>query len=133
MAEGKTLRDSALIRWLVLILVSGLMLGMYWFYDFFSSIKPLMVDDLAMFTNTQYGQIISATTWANMFGVIILGGMFLDRFGIRKAIIVFGALVALGAVLTALGTSDYLTTNNSTKVTLLTIGRIIFGSGVEIC
>ena len=133
MTDKKTLRDITLVRWSVLVLISGLMLGMYWFYDFFSSIKPLMVDDLKMFTNTQYGQIISATTWANMFGVIILGGMFLDRFGIRKAVIVFGSLVALGAALTALGTSDYLTTDNATKVTLLTIGRIIFGSGVEIC
>ncbi|MBW2260950.1 MAG: MFS transporter [Deltaproteobacteria bacterium] len=133
MTDKKTLRDIALVRWSVLVLISGLMLGMYWFYDFFSSIKPLMVDDLKMFTNTQYGQIISATTWANMFGVIILGGMFLDRFGIRKAVVVFGALVALGAIVTALGASNYLTTNDATKVTLMTIGRIIFGSGVEIC
>lgn len=133
MTEKKTLRDSFLIRWLVVLMVSGMMLGLYWFYDFFSSIKPLMVDDLAMFTNAQFGQIISATTWANMFGVIILGGMFLDRFGIRLAAIFFGALATVGAVLTALATGDLFTTDPTVKVWLMTIGRIIFGSGVEIC
>jgi MFS family permease len=133
MSETKTLRDSAAIRWLVVILVSGLMIGLYWFYDFFSSLKPLMVDELAMFTNTQFGQIISATTWANMFGVIILGGLFLDRFGIRLSAIFFGALATVGAILTAAATGDILTTDPATKVILMTIGRIVFGSGVEIC
>jgi MFS family permease len=133
MTNGKTLRDNAAIRWLVLLMVSGLMLGMYWFYDFYSSIKPLMVDQLEMFSNTQFGQIISATTWANMFGVIILGGMFLDRFGERLSIIFFGSLVTIGAVLTALATGDALTADDTTRVILMTIGRIVFGSGVEIC
>ncbi len=131
--DKKTLRDSALVRVLVLVMVSGLMLGLYWFYDFFSSIKPLMVDQLAMFSNTQYGQIISATTWANMFGVIILGGMFLDRFGIRLSAVFFGALATAGAVLTAMGTGDIISSDPAAKIVIMTIGRIVFGSGVEIC
>ena len=42
--------------------------------------------------------IIGATTVANMFGMIMLGGMFLDRYGIRKTGFVFSALCALGGI-----------------------------------
>ena len=41
-AIKKTLRDSAGYRWLVLILISGITFGTYWFQDFFSGIKPLL-------------------------------------------------------------------------------------------
>ncbi len=130
-ALKKTLKDSALMRWLMLILISGMMFATYWFYDFFSPLKDLMIKELDI-TSSQFGTIISATTWANAFGMIIVGGVFLDRFGIRLAAVVFGLLTTLGAGIVALGASDAITTDPGTKIWVMVVGRLLFGSGLEI-
>ena len=130
-AIKKTLKDSAAMRWLVLILVSGMMFATYWFYDFFSPLKTLMLKELGL-SSSQFGTIISATTWANVFGMIIVGGIFLDKFGIRAAAIVFGLLTAAGAVVVALGASDAITTDPNTKMWIMVVGRVLFGSGIEV-
>jgi MFS family permease len=127
----KTLRDSALVRWIVLVLISGIFFATYWFYDFFSPIKELMIQQLGL-SNADYGLIISATTWANVFGMIIVGGIFLDRFGIRLAFLVFGTLCALGAALVAVGSTHLLTTDPKQQMILMMIGRLLFGAGLEI-
>ena len=56
----KTLKDSAALRWLVLILISGLTFGTYWFQDFFSGIKTLMITEMGI-TSSQFGTIIQWT------------------------------------------------------------------------
>jgi hypothetical protein len=68
----QTLRDSAAMRWLALVLVSGLMFGTYWFQDFFSGLKGLMESQMG-FSSEEFGRLIGLTTIANMFGMIILG------------------------------------------------------------
>ncbi|PLX16551.1 MAG: MFS transporter, partial [Marinilabiliales bacterium] len=98
----KTLKDSAAVRWVVLILISGLTFGTYWFQDFFSGIKPLMITEMGI-TSSQFGTLIQWTTWANVFGMIIIGGIILDKWGIKRTGIVFGLLATVGASLTALG------------------------------
>lgn len=127
----ETLRDSKLIRWVVLVLISGIFFSTYWFYDFFSPIKELMLTQLGI-TNSDYGMIISATTWANVFGMIIVGGIFLDRFGIRLSFLVFGGLATLGAGLVALGSTTVLTSDPKTQMYLMMLGRLLFGAGLEI-
>jgi Flp pilus assembly pilin Flp len=72
-AIRKTLRDSAPMRWLMLVLISMLMLSTYWFQDFFGGLKGLMESEMG-FTSEEYGRLIGLTTIANMFGMIILGG-----------------------------------------------------------
>ena len=111
----KTLKDSAVARWTVLVLISGLMFATYWFYDFFGPIKELFINELGC-ENEDYGMVISATTWANMVGMIIVGGIILDRFGIRIAGVLFGFVVTCGAVLTALGASNVFTEDPSSKL-----------------
>ncbi len=128
----KTLKDSAAMRWFVLFLISGMMFATYWFYDFFSPLQSLMLKELNI-TSAEYGKILSATTWANIAGMIIVGGIFLDRYGIRKACVVFGLLTTFGAAMVAVGASNMLHVENSTKVWIMLIGRIFFGSGIEIC
>ncbi|MFH2007562.1 MAG: MFS transporter [bacterium] len=127
----KTLRDSAAMRWAMLVLISGMMFATYWFYDFFSPLKPLMIKELGI-TNADFGTIISATTWANAFGMIIIGGMFLDRYGIRKAAALFGLLTAVGAVIVALAAEGVLGSTSSGKMWWMIVGRLLFGSGIEI-
>src|SRR3990172_523699 len=98
----KQLNESAAMRWSVLVLVSGLTFGTYWFQDCLGPLKPLMLSQLGL-SNSQFGLLVSATTWANLALMIILGGMALDRWGIRKTGTLFGLLATVGASLVALG------------------------------
>ncbi|MCD4745239.1 MAG: MFS transporter [Bacteroidales bacterium] len=127
----RTLRDSPALRWLVLILISGITFGTYWFQDFFSGIKPLMITEMGI-TSSQFGTLIQWTTWANVFGMIIIGGIILDKWGIRLTGIVFGLLATGGAALTALGAAGTFSTDTDSQLWIMMIGRLIFGSGLEI-
>ena len=127
----QTLRDSAALRWLVLILVSGLMFATYWFQDFFSGLKGLMESQMG-FTSEEYGRLIGLTTIANMFGMIILGGMILDKWSIRLAGLVFGGLATVGASITALASHGFFGESHGIQLTMMIVGRIMFGSGLEV-
>ncbi len=127
----KTLKDSAALRWLVLLLISGLMFSTYWFQDFFSGMKGLMETQLG-FTSEQFGRIIGFTTIANMFGMIIVGGIILDKWGIRLAGLLFGGLAALGAVIVAMASTGFFGDDHSTMLNMMIVGRIMFGSGLEV-
>ncbi|MFO7853233.1 MAG: MFS transporter [Bacteroidales bacterium] len=125
----KTLRDSAAMRWLVMILISGLMFATYYFQDFYSGLKDLMETEYG-FTSGQFGKIIGLTTIANVFGMVIVGGIILDKWGIRIAGYVFGGLAALGGLVSALAASGIIMENNTLGG--LIIGRILFGIGLEV-
>ncbi|MCK5737599.1 MFS transporter [bacterium] len=126
----KSLRDHSIMRWFVLILISGLTFGTYWFQDFFSGLKPLMEATMGL-SSTDFGKIISSTTWANMVGMIILGGIFLDKFGIRLSGIVFGTLATIGAAVTALAASGAFGKSQESIMISMMVGRILFGIGLE--
>ena len=130
-ANLKTLRDSTALRWLVLVLLSALMFATYWFQDFFSGLKGLMESELS-FTSEEFGRLIGLTTIANMFGMIIVGGIILDKWGIRLAGLVFGGLAAVGGGITAMASAGVFGQEHSTMLTMMIIGRIMFGSGLEI-
>ena len=127
----KTLRDSAAMRWFMLVLVSMLMFATYWFQDFFSGLKGLMESEMG-FTSAEFGRLIGLTTIANIFGMIIVGGIMLDKWGIRIAGIVFGGLATLGASITAMAAYGFFGESHSTQLTMMIIGRIMFGSGLEV-
>lgn len=131
MDTKKTLRDSAAMRWLMLLLLSALMFATYWFQDFYGGLKGLMTSELG-FTSEQFGRIIGLTTIANMFGMIIVGGIILDKWGIRIAGILFGGLAALGGVISAMATAGYFGDESSAKLTWMIVGRVLFGSGLEV-
>lgn len=127
----KTLRDSAAMRWAMLILLSALMFATYWFQDFYGGIKGLMESELG-FSSEQFGRIIGLTTIANMFGMIIVGGIMLDKWGIRVAGLVFGGLAAVGGIISAMATAGYFGNDPKMQLTMMIIGRILFGSGLEV-
>ncbi|HCC70435.1 MAG TPA: hypothetical protein DEQ09_04700 [Bacteroidales bacterium] len=128
---NKTMRDSATIRWVMLILLSALMFATYWFQDFYGGLKGLMESELG-FTSEEFGRVIGLTTIANVFGMIIIGGIILDKWGIRLAGIVFGGLAALGGAINALATAGVFGDSHSTQLTMMIIGRVLFGSGLEV-
>lgn len=129
-AIKRTLRDSALMRWIVLVLISGLTFGTYWFQDCMGPLKGLMESELG-FSSSQFGVIISSTTWANLALMIIIGGILLDKWGIRVTGIVFGVLATAGAATVALASMGFFGSNSKTMLTFMIIGRLMFGTGLE--
>jgi len=140
----KLLSESPYARWGVLILL-GLTLSVnYYFYDAFSSLKALLTQEFA-FTNTQYGLFVSFYAVPNTFLLMaVLGGMILDRLGIRRTGFMFVFFMAFGAVLTAYGASDYYRAGGpgyqmmssilpqySAELKMMLAGRFFYGLGAE--
>jgi len=127
----RLLNDSAALRWLVMFLISGLTFATYYFQDFYSGLKGLIETDFG-FTSEEFGRMIGLTTIANVFGMIIIGGIILDKWGIRLAGIAFGGLAVVGGLVSALTAAGYFGTDKTTMLTGLIIGRVMFGSGLEV-
>lgn len=126
----KTIRDSALSRWLVLILISGLTFGTYWAQDCMGPLKGLMESELGI-SSSQFGGIISSTTWANLALMIILGGILLDKWGVRKTGVIFGLLATSGAAIVALAAYGFFGTSAKSMLTYMIVGRLMLGTGLE--
>ena len=124
------INDSALNRWLVLILLSGLTFGTYWFQDCLGPLKGLFETELG-FTSSQFGMLVSSTTWANLALMIIVGGMALDRWGTRRTGSIFGVMAVVGAFLVYFGSKGVFGSDKKTMLTVMIIGRILYGTGLE--
>jgi len=140
----KLLSESPYARWGILLLL-GLTLSVnYYFYDAFSSLKALLTQEFA-FTNTQYGLFVSFYAVPNTFLLMaVLGGMILDRLGIRRTGFMFVFFMAFGAVLTAYGASDFYRAGGpgyqmmssifpqySAELKMMLAGRFFYGLGAE--
>ncbi|MEO0248577.1 MAG: MFS transporter [candidate division WOR-3 bacterium] len=126
----RLLKDSAALRFTVLFMISILMFGTYWFQDVLSPLKGLFESQLGL-TSSQYGLLVSSTTWANLALMIIIGGMALDRWGIRKTGVVLALIATLGAFVVALGSKKFFGSSTKAMMTSMLIGRILFGVGLE--
>lgn len=140
----KSLSDSPYARWGILLLVGIILSVNYYFYDAFSSLKALLTKEFA-FTNTQYGLFVSFYAVPNTFLLMaVLGGMILDKLGIRRTGFMFIFFMAFGAVLTAYGASDYYRAGGighqmmsaylpkySPELKMMLAGRFFYGLGAE--
>ncbi len=140
----KSLNDSAVMRWGVLLLISITMGISYYFYDALSAIKSVMQTELNL-SSTDYGLIVSFYSFPNTFLLMaVLGGIILDRWGIRKTGIMFVTLMTFGSFLTAYGACDYyrnggighglmtkFLTGYSPELKMMMLGRLFFGLGAE--
>jgi nitrate/nitrite transporter NarK len=140
----RTLSDSPFARWGILLLVGSILLVNYYFYDAFSPLKSLLTKEFG-FTNTHYGLFVSFYSIPNTFLLMaVLGGMILDRLGIRQTGFMFIFFMAFGAVLTAYGTTDYYRGGGfgygfmdsflpqySEELKMMLAGRFFYGLGAE--
>ncbi|MDR2910351.1 MAG: MFS transporter [Bacteroidales bacterium] len=127
----QALNSSAQMRWFALFLISGLTFATYWFQDFYGGLKPLMESGMG-FTSEEFGRLIGATTIANMAGMIIIGGIILDKWGIRFAGLLFGVIAAIGGALSAMASTGFFGYEHQTMLTVMIVGRICFGVGLEV-
>lgn len=66
--------ESPFARWGILLLVGFILSLNYYFYDAFSSLKPLLTKEFSL-TNTQYGLFVSFYSIPNTFlPMAVLGG-----------------------------------------------------------
>jgi MFS family permease len=102
----KSLRDSKAARWSILFMVSTVMAANYFFYDILSPLQGQLLEILN-FSNTQYGFLVSAYSIPNVFlFMAVVGGIILDKIGIRITGFMFIFFMAVGSALTAYGATD---------------------------
>lgn len=137
-------RKKGLLRWVVLILVSGVIGTNYYAYDALSSIKSILTSELGI-GSAEYGWIVGFYSVPNTFlAMAVIGGIALDRFGIRKTGFWFTLSCALGVFLTAYGVSDVYRSGGplygimgsflprfSPELKMMVLGRFLFGLGAE--
>ena len=140
----RVLNDSPVSRWGILLLVGFILAANYYFYDAFSTLKDLLTREFN-FTNTQYGLFVSFYSVPNTFLLMaVIGGMILDKLGIRRTGFMFIFFMAFGAMLTAYGASTYygqggmghgfmssIIPKYSPELKLMLVGRFFYGRGAE--
>jgi MFS family permease len=106
-------------RWTVLVVISLAMFGNYYVYDAISPIADLLKSQLN-FSDTNIGWLNAIYSVPNIF-MVFVGGIIIDRIGVKKGTMLFGTLCLLGAAITAV----------SGVLTYMAIGRLVFGLGAE--
>jgi nitrate/nitrite transporter NarK len=138
------LRDKFWFRWGMLLLVSLVMAANYYFYDALTPIKYILTEHLG-FSSTDYGIVEGFYSFPNTFLLMaILGGVILDRIGIRITGTVFVVFMMIGAWITYYGASAAYNNGGfgyafmasfypalSPSVKMMALGMLFFGLGAE--
>lgn len=94
-----TLRDSAAMRWIALLLLAFGMFCAYIFMDILSPIKDLMAETRG-WDSTAFGTMQGAETFLNVFVFfLIFAGIILDKMGVRFTAVLSGAVMLVGAII----------------------------------
>lgn len=109
------------LRWWILVLMGWVIFGAYYAYDAVSPIADFIMRDMEL-SRAQYGLLFSFYYLPN-FVMVLVGGILLDRIGIRKAGGLFVSLCALGVLLTAAASGR--------SFAVMLAGRLIYGLGSE--
>lgn len=101
-----TLRDSAAMRWMVLLFLAGAMFCSYIFMDILSPIKDLMLSTRG-WDSTAFGTMQGAETFLNVFVFfLIFAGIILDKMGVRFTAVLSGAVMLVGATINWYAVTD---------------------------
>lgn len=140
----KSMRDSAVMRWIALGLISLTMFFAYFFVDVAAPLKTLLEQDPYFWSNETFGMLGGSEFFLNVFaGFLILSGIILDKMGIRFTLRLSGALMLIGgtikwyALTTGFAETGFAQTLDSfipavpASAKLAFFGFAIFGVGVE--
>jgi MFS family permease len=106
-------------RWSVLVVISLAMFGNYYVYDTISPIADLLKSQLA-FSDSNIGTLNAIYSLPNIL-MVLIGGIIIDRIGVRRATMLFGVLCFAGAAITA----------STGSLAVMATGRLVFGLGAE--
>ena len=142
-----SLRESKTARWLALLFVSVTLLAGYFFADVMSPLKSMIIENQQLgWDNNDYGLYTGAYSWFNVFfGMLIIGGIILDKAGVRLTGILFSAVMIVGGWFNYYALTDTFVnggvgyeflnsfwTQFNPSVKLAALGYALFGVGVEI-
>lgn len=92
-----TLRDSATMRWIALLLLALAMFFAYIFMDILSPIKDFM-ESTRGWDSTAFGTYAGSETFLNVFiFFLIFAGIILDKMGVRFTALLSGCVMLVGA------------------------------------
>jgi MFS family permease len=110
---------SKLYRWLVLLWLSITMFGNYYFYDALEPLADVLQKQLH-YSDQNIGLLNSFYSIAPI-ATVLIGGILIDRLGVRRALLLFGCICLAGSMLTAF----------SPRFEVMAGGRFVFGMGAE--
>jgi MFS family permease len=110
---------SFVFRWIILVVISLAMFGNYYIYDSISPLADLLAKQLK-FTDANIGLLQGIYSVPNIV-MVLIGGVIIDRFGTRVSTFIFTTLCLVGAAVTA----------SFSDITMMAVGRLIFGLGAE--
>ena len=129
----KSINDNKWACWLVLACLVVPMFASYFFDDMFSSISGLFAnpDKLELGWDTaMYGLYSGGYSFLCILGGLIIGGVLLDKYGVRKMGSMFVGMMVGGAALVTYAISAGFAPK--TSLTIAYIGYMLFGLGSEI-
>jgi MFS family permease len=140
-AIRKSMRESKAARWTALAIVAFTMLCGYYITDVMAPLKGLLEQQLT-WNSAEYGFFTSAYGWFNVFLLmLIVGGIILDKKGVRFTGVMAASIMVLGAALkywavstqTLDGTMWHiLWFDTKAQVFMAALGFAVFGVGVEV-
>lgn len=110
---------SFAFRWIILVVISLAMFGNYYIYDSISPLADLLVKQLK-FTDANIGLLQGIYSVPNVI-MVLIGGVIIDKVGTRISTFIFTTLCLIGAAITA----------SFSDITMMAIGRLVFGLGAE--
>jgi len=110
---------SFAFRWIILVVISLAMFGNYYIYDSISPLADLLQKQLK-FSNANIGLLQGIYSVPNIL-MVLIGGVIIDKFGTRVSTFVFTTLCLIGAAITA----------SFSDITMMAVGRLVFGLGAE--
>lgn len=110
---------TSFFRWTILVVISFAMFGNYYIYDSISPLADLLVKQLN-FSDSDIGLLQGIYSVPNII-MVLIGGIIIDKIGTRISTFIFTMLCLAGAVITA----------SFADITMMAIGRLVFGLGAE--
>jgi len=105
-ATQTTLRDSATVRWIALLLLALGMFCAYIFMDILSPIKDLM-ESTRGWDSKAFGTMQGSETFLNVFVFfLIFAGIILDKMGVRFTAVLSGTVMLVGGLIKYYAVSD---------------------------
>jgi len=105
-ATQTTLRDSATVRWIALLLLALGMFCAYIFMDILSPIKDLM-ESTRGWDSKAFGTMQGSETFLNVFVFfLIFAGIILDKMGVRFTAVLSGVVMLVGGLIKYYAVSD---------------------------
>lgn len=135
----RKLSESPAARWTAMLIVSFTMMCGYFITDIMAPLEDLLIKGAPGWTDIEYGWFTGAYGWFNVFlFMLLLGGIILDKMGVRFTGLMACGLMVGGALLKAYAISPLFPAGGElwgfkTQVWMAGLGFATFGMGAEIC